>query len=45
MLADVEDIMDMLTPEVLERVMAPVFTMLARCIGSPHFQVRLGSLP
>lgn len=38
-LNEVEEILEMIESEEFKAIMKPLFTQIARCIGSPHFQV------
>ena len=38
-LKEVEEILDVIEPAEFQKVMVPLFTQLARCVSSPHFQV------
>lgn len=40
-LNELEEIMDVMEPIEFVKVMVPLFRQIARCISSPHFQVRL----
>eukprot|EP00750_Incisomonas_marina_P007415 INCI14935.1.p1 GENE.INCI14935.1~~INCI14935.1.p1 ORF type:complete len:487 (-),score=95.54 INCI14935.1:342-1802(-) len=37
---ELEDIMELISPTVLERVAVPLFEHIGKCIGSDHFQVQ-----
>lgn len=37
---ELEDIMELISPSVLERVSVPLFKHIGKCIGSDHFQVQ-----
>ena len=39
LLNEVEEILDVIEPEEFVKIMHPLFTKLARCVSSPHFQV------
>jgi len=38
-LNELEEILDVIEPAEFQKVMVPLFTQLARCVSSPHFQV------
>jgi hypothetical protein len=38
-LNELEDILELLMDEQLQQVQGPLFTLLAQCLGSQHFQV------
>ena len=38
-LNEAEEILEMIQASEFEKIMAPLFKQIARCIGSPHFQV------
>lgn len=38
-LGEIEEILDVIEPAQFQRIMTPLFTLLARCVSSPHFQV------
>lgn len=38
-LNEVEEILDVIEPAEFQKVMVPLFTQLAKCVSSPHFQV------
>ncbi|CAI4223556.1 unnamed protein product [Auanema sp. JU1783] len=38
-LNELEEILDVIEPNEFQKVMIPLFTQLARCVSSPHFQV------
>ncbi|GMT11781.1 hypothetical protein PFISCL1PPCAC_3078 [Pristionchus fissidentatus] len=38
-LNELEEILDVIEPAEFTRVMQPLFTQIARCVSSPHFQV------
>ncbi len=38
-LNEIEEILDIMDPQEFTKVMFPLFTQIAKCIGSPHFQV------
>lgn len=40
-LNEVEEILDVIEPAEFQKVMVPLFTQLAKCVSSPHFQVIL----
>ena len=39
-LNELEEILDAIKPEQFQDVMVPLFKQLAKCVASPHFQVR-----
>ena len=39
-LNELEEILDVIEPVEFQKVMVPLFKQLARCVSSPHFQVR-----
>lgn len=39
-LNELEEILDVIEPAEFQKVMVPLFKQLARCVSSPHFQVR-----
>jgi serine/threonine-protein phosphatase 2A regulatory subunit B' len=39
-LNELEEILDVIEPAEFQKVMIPLFKQLARCVSSPHFQVR-----
>ena len=43
-LNELEEILDVIEPSEFSKVMEPLFRQLAKCVSSPHFQVRPGSL-
>lgn len=42
-LNELEEILDVIEPSEFSKVMEPLFRQLAKCVSSPHFQVRLRS--
>ena len=40
-LNELEEILDVIEPAEFQKVMVPLFKQLAKCVSSPHFQVRL----
>lgn len=44
-LNELEEILDVIEPSEFSKVMEPLFRQLAKCVSSPHFQVRPDSLP
>lgn len=38
-LNELEEILDVIEPAEFQKVMDPLFTQLAKCVSSPHFQV------
>lgn len=43
-LNELEEILDVIEPSEFSKVMEPLFRQLAKCVSSPHFQVRPDSL-
>ena len=43
-LNELEEILDVIEPAEFTKVMVPLFRQLAKCVSSPHFQVRNMSL-
>ena len=39
-LNELEEILDVIEPAEFHKVMVPLFKQLAKCVSSPHFQVR-----
>ncbi len=39
-LGEIEEILDVIEPQQFVKVQAPLFKQIARCVSSPHFQVR-----
>lgn len=39
-LNELEEILDVIEPAEFSKVMSPLFRQLAKCVSSPHFQVR-----
>ena len=39
-LNELEEILDVIEPAEFQKVMVPLFKQLAKCVSSPHFQVR-----
>lgn len=39
-LNELEEILDVIEPAEFRKVMKPLFKQLARCVSSPHFQVK-----
>lgn len=39
-LNELEEILDVIEPSEFVKVMEPLFRQLAKCVSSPHFQVR-----
>lgn len=39
-LNELEEILDVIEPSEFSKVMDPLFRQLAKCVSSPHFQVR-----
>ena len=40
-LNELEEILDVIEPAEFQKVMVPLFKQLAKCVSSPHFQVRI----
>ena len=40
-LGEVEEILDIIEPEQFKKIIDPLFKQLAKCVSSPHFQVRI----
>lgn len=38
-LNEIEEILEVIEPGEFQKVIVPLFKQLARCVGSPHFQV------
>lgn len=38
-LNELEEILDVIEPAEFQKVMVPLFTQIAKCVSSPHFQV------
>jgi len=38
-LNELEEILDVIDPNEFLKVLKPLFTQLAKCVASPHFQV------
>lgn len=43
-LGEVEEILDIIEPEQFKKVIDPLFKQLAKCVSSPHFQVKSSSV-
>ena len=43
-LNELEEILDVIEPAEFQKVMIPLFKQLAKCVSSPHFQVRCSLL-
>lgn len=41
-LNELEEILDVIEPSEFVKIMEPLFRQLAKCVSSPHFQVRGG---
>ena len=41
-LGEMEEILDIIHPDQFIKIQRPLFKQLARCVSSPHFQVRGG---
>lgn len=39
-LGEIEEILDVIDPVQFDKIQAPLFKQIARCVSSPHFQVR-----
>jgi len=39
-LNELEEILDVIEPGEFQKIMVPLFKQLAKCVSSPHFQVR-----
>lgn len=39
-LGELEEILDIIEPEQFIKIQEPLFKQLAKCVSSPHFQVR-----
>ena len=39
-LNELEEILDVIEPAEFQKVMVPLFKQLAKCVSSPHFQVK-----
>lgn len=39
-LNELEEILDVIEPSEFVKIMEPLFRQLAKCVSSPHFQVR-----
>lgn len=39
-LGEIEEILDVIEPTQFIRIQEPLFRQIARCVSSPHFQVR-----
>lgn len=44
-LNELEEILDVIEPSEFSKVMEPLFRQLAKCVSSPHFQVRPSPVP
>ena len=42
--AELEEILEAIHPEIFQLVIPPLFRQLGRCISSPHYQVRAPSI-
>ena len=42
-LGEIEEILDVIEPTQFAKVQEPLFKQIARCVSSPHFQVRVAS--
>ena len=43
-LNELEEILDVIEPAEFTKVMCPLFKQLAKCVSSPHFQVKASVL-
>lgn len=41
-LGEMEEILDVIEPSQFVKIQEPLFKQVARCVSSPHFQVRVG---
>ena len=39
-LGEIEEILDVIEPAQFVKIQEPLFRQIARCVSSPHFQVR-----
>ena len=39
-LGEIEEILDVIEPNQFVRIQEPLFRQIAKCVSSPHFQVR-----
>ena len=39
-LNELEEILDVIEPAEFQKIMVPLFKQLAKCVSSPHFQVK-----
>ncbi len=39
-LGEIEEILDVIDPVQFDKIQTPLFKQIARCVSSPHFQVR-----
>ena len=39
-LGEIEEILDVIEPTQFVKIQEPLFRQIARCVSSPHFQVR-----
>lgn len=39
-LGEIEEILDVIDPVQFDKIQVPLFKQIARCVSSPHFQVR-----
>lgn len=37
-LGEIEEILDVIEPSQFQKIMVPLFTLLSKCVSSPHFQ-------
>ena len=43
-LGEIEEILDVIEPAQFVKIQEPLFKQIAKCVSSPHFQVRLREL-
>lgn len=43
-LNELEEILDVIEPGEFQKVIRPLFMQLAKCVSSPHFQVRANAV-
>ena len=41
-LGEIEEILDVIEPAQFVKIQEPLFRQIAKCVSSPHFQVRRG---
>ena len=44
-LGEIEEILDVIEPAQFVKIQEPLFRQIARCVSSPHFQVRNRHIP